>query len=1272
MFSHSPAGGAGELRLAYQTKAAFWSLCPAVAPEVRAHAHGPIPSCQGRRLDAGERSARSGGATSAESGPPPAMKSRFSTVDIRAAIAELRGRWGGPGGGRRAGRAQPGIAGRSAAHCAAFSRSLLGMRVNNVYDVDSKTYLVRLQKPDCKATLLLESGIRIHMTEFEWPKNMMPSGFAMKCRKHLKTRRLVSVRQLGVDRVVDFQFGSDEAAYHLIIELYDRGNIVLTDHEYLILNILRFRTDEADDVRFAVRERYPVDLAKPPAPLPSLERLTEIITSAPAGNQIKRVLNPHLPFGASLIEHCLIEAGFSGSARVEEIQSKDLERVLVALQKAEEHMELMGSFHDKGYIIQKREKKPSLEPDRPAEEILTYEEFHPLLFSQHAKCPHVEFDSFNKAVDEFYSKLEGQKIDLKALQQEKQALKKLENVRKDHEHRLEVLHQAQEIDKVKGELVEINLEMVDRAIQVVRSALANQIDWTEIGAIVKEAQAQGDPVASAIRELKLQTNHITMLLRYAGAGGRAGAAPLPAHAGGLTGGQELEGRTEGGLERLLAERSSVLGDKTLGAEARPIRRAGLACSPAPFVELLNPGQAPARQPQAPPDGTALVLPWRATALCFCWARNPYVLSEEEEEGEEEEEAAAEEPKGGKKKKQQKKVKPLKKPPRNKPLLVDVDLSLSAYANAKKYYDHKRHAARKTQKTVEAAEKAFKSAEKKTKQTLKEVQTVTTIQKARKVYWFEKFLWFITSENYLVLAGRDQQQNEMIVKRYLRPGDLYVHADLHGATSCIVKNPTGAPVPPRTLMEAGTMALCYSAAWDARVVTSAWWVHHHQVSKTAPTGEYLTTGSFMIRGKKNFLPPSYLMMGFSFLFKVDESCVWRHRGERKVKAQDEDLEAVTSSASELAAEETEPLDVSEGDDSNSDDGEKKEPPEEEPGAEEDPPDLCHQPGDEAGDVLAPEGSSGEESADSEEEEEEEGEGAQEPASWAEVHFPDTTIDLSHLQLQRPQLRPLAKEDPSSLADGQSQGRRHLSAKERREMRKKKPQSDLDGLDPPSGDGAHASPPPSDSRSAAPPQPVKRGQKSKLKKIREKYKDQDAEDRELIMQLLGSAGAAKEEKPRRGRKGRAHEASARKQPQRPRGGRRAGTSIEEVTPHFEDPAVEEPLDEKEEQEPQAASEEGETLFDSLTGQPHAEDLLLFAVPVCAPYTAMANYKYKVKLTPGTQKKGKAAKTALHSFMQSKEASPREKDLFRSVKDTDLSRNIPGKVKVSAPNLLALRKK
>jgi len=59
------------------------------------------------------------------------------------------------------------------------------------------------------------------------------------------------------------------------------------------------------------------------------------------------------------------------------------------------------------------------------------------------------------------------------------------------------------------------------------------------------------------------------------------------------------------------------------------------------------------------------------------------------------------------------------------------------------------------------------------------------------------------------GGRDRQQNELLVKRYLKAGDVYVHADLHGASSIIVKNTsTSNIIPPRTLQEAGLMAVGY--------------------------------------------------------------------------------------------------------------------------------------------------------------------------------------------------------------------------------------------------------------------------------------------------------------------------------------------------------------------------------------------------------------------------------------------------------------------------------
>ncbi|KAJ6987733.1 nuclear export mediator factor Nemf [Populus alba x Populus x berolinensis] len=181
--------------------------------------------------------------------------------------------------------------------------------------------------------------------------------------------------------------------------------------------------------------------------------------------------------------------------------------------------------------------------------------------------------------------------------------------------------------------------------------------------------------------------------------------------------------------------------------------------------------------------------------------------------------------------------------------VEVDLALSAHANARRWYELKKKQESKQEKTVTAHEKAFKAAEKKTRLQLSQEKSVATISHMRKVHWFEKFNWFISSENYLVISGR----------------------------------------------------VCHSQAWDSKIVTSAWWVYPHQVSKTAPTGEYLTVGSFMIRGKKNYLPPHPLIMGFGLLFRLDESSLGSHLNERRVRGEEDgvnDVEEITPQLEDL--------------------------------------------------------------------------------------------------------------------------------------------------------------------------------------------------------------------------------------------------------------------------------------------------------------------------------------------------------------------------------------
>jgi predicted ribosome quality control (RQC) complex YloA/Tae2 family protein len=99
-------------------------------------------------------------------------------------------------------------------------KKLVGLRVANIYDVSGRLYLLKMSKGGRKEHLLIESGIRIHTTEFIKNNKNLPSGFSMKLRKHLRTKKLTSIKQLGMDRVIDLQFGRDEFAAHIIVELY--------------------------------------------------------------------------------------------------------------------------------------------------------------------------------------------------------------------------------------------------------------------------------------------------------------------------------------------------------------------------------------------------------------------------------------------------------------------------------------------------------------------------------------------------------------------------------------------------------------------------------------------------------------------------------------------------------------------------------------------------------------------------------------------------------------------------------------------------------------------------------------------------------------------------------------------------------------------------------------------------------------------------------------------------------------------------------------------
>lgn len=97
----------------------------------------------------------------------------------------------------------------------------------------------------------------------------------------------------------------------------------------------------------------------------------------------------------------------------------------------------------------------------------------------------------------------------------------------------------------------------------------------------------------------------------------------------------------------------------------------------------------------------------------------------------------------------------------------------------------------------------------------------------------------------MVSGRDLQQMDLLLSKYLRHGDIYVHADVGDASMCVIraKHKRGvgcsmdahissssnssstvllAPISPIAIQEAGMMVICRSSAWKSKNNGAAPW------------------------------------------------------------------------------------------------------------------------------------------------------------------------------------------------------------------------------------------------------------------------------------------------------------------------------------------------------------------------------------------------------------------------------------------------------------------
>lgn len=357
------------------------------------------------------------------------IRQKFSSLDIRALISEL-------------------------------NKEITGCKINSVFSINQRTYLLRCGKSSRKVDIIIESGTKIVSSTEKVNKQDQPNFFCQQLRKLMNGFYIKEIQQVGVERLVQITLrGTDSTGndiiFYLIVELYARGNIVFCDHNYRIVALLRPHIYN-DQVKWAINEKYPFQIAAKFY----LEKISlsqfdfEEFERNPKATALS-ALNSILPFcHQSLAEINLLSVEIKPTDKITSSNVETIKKV------AQEIFNLYtNKFDGKGYryFLDGSQKSFEFSPVP-----LNYNK----IFGERIK--EVEDTNFQKSLELHFDQ-HNVKIDLKSeeIKIEEEAMKKFEKIKEDQEKRLIQMREEINTSLDKGFLIEKHCNEIDAIIGVI-------------------------------------------------------------------------------------------------------------------------------------------------------------------------------------------------------------------------------------------------------------------------------------------------------------------------------------------------------------------------------------------------------------------------------------------------------------------------------------------------------------------------------------------------------------------------------------------------------------------------------------------------------------------------------------------------------------------------------------------------------------------------------------------------------------------------------------
>ncbi|WP_455645871.1 ribosome rescue protein RqcH [Methanosphaera sp.] len=353
-----------------------------------------------------------------------------------------------------------------------LNKEIVNTRIDKAYQPTYDTIRIKLRKAgEGRKDLVIQAGVRIHLTDYPQPNPTLPPNFPMLLRKHLSGGSITSIKQHNFDRIIEINVQKKDE-YTLIVELFDKGNVILLDKDRNIISPLKHK--HWQDRKITAHEEYKY----PP------EKGININDTNP--EELKSIMQE----SDRDVTRTLAMNGLGGLYAEEIISYTTINKEKIAQELTDAEINELDNAINTLFDKIENQKKPQIIKETVNDKQKN-KDLVPISLNKYENNEVEEYENFNKAADEFYSK----KIvnDIKT-QEENLWAKRIGKYQKRlqmQEETLEGFYKTIDDTQHKGDTIYAHYNEIQEILNIIHDA-RERYSWKEISSIIKKAKKEGN------------------------------------------------------------------------------------------------------------------------------------------------------------------------------------------------------------------------------------------------------------------------------------------------------------------------------------------------------------------------------------------------------------------------------------------------------------------------------------------------------------------------------------------------------------------------------------------------------------------------------------------------------------------------------------------------------------------------------------------------------------------------------------------------------------